>query len=108
MKTNSVLAIAAFLLSAAASASTFTDCSYDKMLNYAVGNSLITEVYGESIVHQGGPMSGAPEEALLVADLVSSSGYREVQLIKCSPDGQLSTISRSIRQGKVVFTDEAK
>lgn len=105
MKMRSLITIAGLILGAtSASANTFDNCSYDKMLAFAVENSLITEVYGEKIVHNGGPASISPTEGLLVADLVSTSGYREIQLVRCNPEGQLRIDAKSIRQGKVVFT----
>jgi hypothetical protein len=105
MKMRSLITIAGLLLgSLTVSANPLDNCSYEKMLAFAVQNSFITEVYGEKIVHSGGPSSGG----LLVADLVSETGYREIQLVRCGADGQMSAEARSIRQGKVVFANELK
>jgi hypothetical protein len=96
MKTNITLSILTLILSSTA----FANCEYKDLIDFAVQNSLITEVYQEAITEAGGPFTGD----LLAADLVSASGRREIHVVTCNEiSGRIETKAKSVRRGQVVY-----
>lgn len=92
------------LLSTLSSHASDQACNDDRMLQTAILHSLITKTYGERIAHSGGLYQHSDAGSQLIADMVSESGRREIQIVTCDEaTSEIQIGSSSIRPGRVIF-----
>lgn len=94
MKMYSIIATAGLLLaSLTASADAVSNCDYQKMMNFAVQSSMLPKTYGEPIVRTGGSYGASPEEAHLLASIVSAGGNQEIMFVQCDANGSMAVVA---------------
>lgn len=84
------------------------NCQVDFLKIYAIKHSLLTEVKGEEVAHLSSIFNMSDvKSTTYIADLVSYSGFREVQYLVCdNKSGIIASHGRGILSGKVVFEPE--